>query len=66
MRTALVLLALVCLAGCGVTAEDEPEPITTPVPTSTPTVASRPASPTPCPPGSSASRQVQPPQTPTQ
>jgi flagellar basal body L-ring protein FlgH len=66
MKTVLALLALLCLAGCGVTAEDEPEPITTPVPTATPTVASRPASPTPCAPESSASRQVRPPTAPTQ
>ena len=66
MKIALALLAILCLAGCGVTAEDEPEPITTPVPTATPTVASRPASTTPCPPESSASRQVQPPAAPTQ
>lgn len=66
MKTVLALLTTLCLAGCGVTAEDEPEPITTPVPTATPTVSSRPASTAPCPPESSASRQVQPTATPTQ
>ncbi|SEF20598.1 hypothetical protein SAMN05421837_101431 [Amycolatopsis pretoriensis] len=66
MKIALAVLTLLCLAGCGVTTEDEPEPITTPVPTATPTVTSRPASPTLCPPESSASRQVQPAPTPTQ
>ncbi|MFD6072979.1 MULTISPECIES: hypothetical protein [Amycolatopsis] len=66
---AVLLTAIVlCLTGCGVTAQDKPEPITTLVPTATPTVSSRSVPPTPCPTGpeSSGSRQVQPSPLPTQ
>jgi hypothetical protein len=68
MRSVLIAVAVVCLAGCGVTTQDRPDPITTPVPTATPTVTSRPASSTPCTPTSqsSGSRQVQPTSAPTQ
>ncbi|SFJ63821.1 hypothetical protein SAMN04489731_12833 [Amycolatopsis regifaucium] len=68
-RPAVLLAAVsLCLSGCGVTAQDKPEPITTLVPTATPTVSSRPVPQLPCPtgPGSSDSRQVQPPSPPTQ
>lgn len=60
--------AVVCLGGCGVTAQDEPEPIATLVPTMTPTVSSRSVAPTPCapPPQTSGTRQVQSPPPPTQ
>ncbi len=66
--SALVLASLACLGGCGVTAQDEPEPITTLVPTTTPTVTSRSMPPTPCtpPPQTSDTRQVQSPPPPTQ
>lgn len=70
LRSSVLVLATVsCLSCCGVTAQDEPEPITTLVPTTTPTVSSRSVLPTPCPPTppqSSGSRQVQSPPPPTQ
>ncbi|SDU09449.1 hypothetical protein SAMN04489733_1079 [Amycolatopsis keratiniphila] len=69
MKPAFLLVAAVlCLSGCGVTTQDEPEPITTLVPTATPTVSSRSVPPTPCTAGpeSSGSRQVQSPPAPTE
>lgn len=63
----LVTLALL-LGGCGVTDQDEPEPITTLAPSTTPTVSSRSVPPTspPSPAQSSGTRQVQSPVSPTQ
>lgn len=64
----LIMTAALCLGGCGVTDQDEPEPITTLAPSTTPTVSSRsvPPTPPPSPTRSSGSRQVQTPASPTQ
>lgn len=61
--------AALFLGGCGVTDQDEPEPITTLAPSTTPTVSSRTAPPSTSPPvttGSSDTRQVQTSVSPTQ
>lgn len=66
MRRSVITLAAAALflGGCGVTDQDEPEPITTLAPSTTPTVSSRSVPPSPA--RSSGTRQVQIPAPPTQ
>lgn len=66
-RLIILVTAALLLSGCGVTDQDEPEPITTLAPSTTPTVSSRSVPPTPLSPTqSSGTRQVQTPAPPTQ